>query len=67
MYGLDFKKVEGIIFEDEVAVPTPEFRQALKDNPEEVERNGYQLKWFGATAYVIKMKSDLVTNIDLKI
>ena len=67
MYSLDFKKVKGIIYEDEVAVPTPEFRQALRDNPEEVERQGYKLVPFGAKMYVIRIESDLVTHIDLKI
>ena len=67
MYGLVFEKAEGIMYKDEVAVPTKDFRQALKDNPEEVKRNGYQLEYFGATAYVIRIKSDLVTHTDLKI
>lgn len=65
MYGLVFRKVEDI--DCEVAIPTPAFLTAWRDDPEQVKRNGFEKKPINNRFLVVRVKSDLVTNIDLKI
>jgi len=66
MYGLVFKKVEGI--NQPVAFQTNEFRTAWADDEDAVRRNGYALTFeYNNRPWVIRIKSDLVTNTDLKI
>ena len=64
MYNLVFEKVEGIDYE--VAKRTRAFIEAWRDDPEEVRRNGFDVVYFNNAPWVIRRKSGLVTNIDLK-